>query len=276
MTRDIRNLQILFLTVFLYYGINILKWDISYQNVLALILSAVITQSIFALSFQLSVKSLKSALITSLSLALLMRSSQNFVFVLAGFFAISSKFLFTYRKKHLFNPANFGIITIIFFTGIGWITPSEWDFKSVLFFISGTISIMILSKIEKYDIAILFFGLYFVMSFLYQCVYLHNSFQNVLSEITNGSFVVLTFFMIIDPTTSPNNKKARYIWIIGNVILSFYLYNFINISVGAGIYALFIMAFVTPILDQLFSGNKFSWDSTDKSRKLFTNNELGL
>jgi len=271
MTRDVRNYQILFLSLFLYYGMNVLGWDLTFDNVLAVALSAVITQSVFALTFQLPINSLKSAFISSLALSILLRSNYNFVFVLAGFFAISSKFLFTTNKKHFFNPANFGIIVIVFFTGIAWITPSQWDLKTIIFFVSGMAGIMIISKIEKYDSAILYFLFYFILSYSYHCLYLHHSIQNVFNEFSNGSFLMLSFFMIIDPSTTPNVKIGRHLWIIMIVLISFYFYNFKYISVGAGIYALFIASIFTPVIDYFLKGNKFSWDSTDKSRKLYTN-----
>jgi Na+-transporting NADH:ubiquinone oxidoreductase subunit NqrB len=57
-----------------------------------------------------------SPLVTSLSLTSLLRTDIEAFAILAAALAISSKFLLRYRGKHIFNPANFALVTMIFAT----------------------------------------------------------------------------------------------------------------------------------------------------------------
>ena len=59
----------------------------------------------------------KSALITSLSLSILLRANSLWFWLAAGFIAISAKILIRYRGKHLFNPACIGIVAVSVIAG---------------------------------------------------------------------------------------------------------------------------------------------------------------
>ena len=58
-------------------------------------------------------RSVRSAIITCLSLSLLLRADNLLAHPIAAAAAISSKSLFRFRDKHLFNPATFGVIFAI-------------------------------------------------------------------------------------------------------------------------------------------------------------------
>ena len=58
-------------------------------------------------------RSVRSAIITCLSLSLLLRADNLIAHPIAAAAAISSKSLFRFRDKHLFNPATFGVIFAI-------------------------------------------------------------------------------------------------------------------------------------------------------------------
>ena len=70
----------------------------------------------------------RSPLITGLSLSLLLRTHEPWVWVLAGLLAIGSKFLLRVRGKHLFNPAAFAIVVLL---GVGqaWVSPGHWGWR---------------------------------------------------------------------------------------------------------------------------------------------------
>ena len=112
--QDARNIQIIYLSLFLVYGISRLQWDISPLKVLLLLGSVIVTQAIWILIVKVSFKSLKSALITGLGLSILLQTGSDLTLIVAGVLAISSKFIIRVNNKHLFNPANFGIIAGIF------------------------------------------------------------------------------------------------------------------------------------------------------------------
>ncbi len=69
---------------------------------------------------------MRSAIITCLSLTLLLRADNLLAHPIAAAAAISSKSLFRFRGKHLFNPATFGIIFAIIFLPGTWVSPGQW------------------------------------------------------------------------------------------------------------------------------------------------------
>ena len=83
--------------------------------------------------------SIPSALITSLGLSLLLRADHYSTIVLASIAAIVSKFLLRVYDKHIFNPANFGIITVLLLTPDAWVSPGQWGEESwyALLFVSA-------------------------------------------------------------------------------------------------------------------------------------------
>lgn len=153
--KDARVSQIVFLSLFLFLGVSTRDWTVQPELIFVVIASCIATQwslssliefakskseysltnlklNIFFSSKVLT--SLRSALITSLGLCLLLRSNSYQTMMLASFLAISSKFLFRYHSKHFFNPANFGIIAAITLTNDAWYIPSTKKRKHVLFF----------------------------------------------------------------------------------------------------------------------------------------------
>ena len=67
-----------------------------------------------------------SALISALSLCLLLRTNSVALAALAAVVTIASKFAIRVRGKHLFNPTNFGIMAMILATGQVWVSPGQW------------------------------------------------------------------------------------------------------------------------------------------------------
>ena len=98
--KDIRDYQILFLSLFLILGILTRDWTLHPEFIGVAIASCIITQIIFSLITKsqdnFPVINIRSPLITSLGLSLLLRVDHWPTMALAGFAAIASKFLFQF------------------------------------------------------------------------------------------------------------------------------------------------------------------------------------
>lgn len=269
MKGDIRNLQILFFSGFLYYGIQVLHWDIQWNSIFMLLFIALLTQSAFCLALKIPVNALKSSLITALGIAMVLRSEHLFVFGLVGFFSISSKYIFNYQRKHFFNPANFGIILSILLTGQSTISTSQWMYSTICVFVLGSILILFLSKIQKIETTLVFIISYLSVFYIWNVLYKGWPVEFFIHDITDGSLMLFAFFIIADPSSTPNNRWARILWVMIIAFFSFYLTYFKLIS-GASFYALFALSPLVPVLNQVFKGTSFYWDSSFR-RKLNTN-----
>ena len=68
----------------------------------------------------------KSALISGLSLCLLLRTNSLWLAAVAGVVTIASKSLLRWNGKHLFNPTNFGLVLMMLCTGGEvWVSPGQ-------------------------------------------------------------------------------------------------------------------------------------------------------
>ena len=122
---DPRHYQIGILSSLILLGISKFGFHIPWWHALACVGSALITQFIGD-KFSRKRFDVRSPLISSLSLTLLLRTGSVSLSIAAGVLAIAAKYLLRINGKHIFNPANFGIVVVaLLFTG-AWVSPGQW------------------------------------------------------------------------------------------------------------------------------------------------------
>ena len=124
--RDPRHYQIAILTSLLVYGILWLDFEVQVAQAFVILATAQLTQYVCTKLWALPRFDPKSALISSLSLCLLLRTNLIAVALLAACVTIASKFLIRWNGKHVFNPTNFGLLVVILLTGQAWVSPGQW------------------------------------------------------------------------------------------------------------------------------------------------------
>ena len=122
--QDPRYYQVVVLSLLLSYGVFALDFGIHWQNALAIMLTAQLAQFIGTRAAGLDRFDPLSALITSLSLTLLLRTDAIELAALAAVIAIGSKFLIRAGGKHIFNPANVALVTLMLASDSAWVTRS--------------------------------------------------------------------------------------------------------------------------------------------------------
>lgn len=256
--KDARHFQILYLGSFLLFGIVYLDWQNEINRYLIIIMSALLFQNIGAVLSKAKPGGWKSALITSFGLCLLLKTNHIETAVLASFVAIASKFLIRYNGKHIFNPVNIGIIGTILLSGDAWVSPGQWGSHFYILLGLGMLGFLVLKKVDRLDASITFLLVFGGLQFVRSVLYLGWSPDVFLHQISSGTLVLFTFFMITDPMTTPNHRGARILWISLISILAFLLSNFVYVY-AAPIWTLFFFAPLTPILDKIWKARKFEW-----------------
>lgn len=255
---DARFYQIVYLSVFLIYGVQSLHWDFNPLIVGSIITTALCTQMLACFIFKKPFDALKSAAISSLGLSILLKTQYWQVAVLAAFIAIASKYIIRINGKHVFNPANIGLVLTIYITKLAWVSPGQWGSSLiVLYFIFAAGSILLL-KVGRMDTGLVFFFTYAFLQFCYSSLYLGWPIDFTIHKLSNGALLLYSFFMITDPSTTPNHKKVRVLWSISIACLAFYFAEFKYMN-GAPVKALFLVSMATPLLDYVFKGIHFSW-----------------
>lgn len=264
---DGRHFQIVSQITFLCYGIMLLQWNADVWKYVAAIGGCVIAQSLAILFANAPRESLKSALITGLGLSLLLKAGSPWLFLFAAFFAIGQKFLLRINGKHLWNPANFGIVILILLNSEAWVSPGQWGSSATLIFIIGTAGLAVLSKVRRLDTGIAYLITFVALEYARNILYLGWDYEVLFHRLSNGTLWLFAFFMITDPMTTPNNKTVRIIWAMLVATASFIGINFFFKSTSPQ-WVLFFATPLTPLIDYAFKGNFFQWTILSKTPKL--------
>jgi hypothetical protein len=199
-----------------------------------------------------------SALITALSLCLLLKTNHQWTSLLATFLAVSSKYIFRIGQKHLFNPSAFGMAATVLITGDAWLSPGQWGNGTVLFFLILTLGTIVTTQVQKLDTSLSFLLTFGGLLYWRQVLSLGWPTDYFLHSISSGSLLLFSFFMISDPKTAPNHPLARVLWAMAIAILSFYLSAF-RWMYNTPVWMLVALAPLVPILDHLFPARSYQW-----------------
>ena len=262
---DARYFQMAFQLLFLCYGLLFLHWSAEWWSYFLFISSGLLFQLI---ANSIAAKKIllnpfagggwKSVLVSCFSLCLLLKTNEWYICVLASAITIFSKYIFRFKRKHIFNPSAFGIAAAVYLTGNAWISPGQWGSNMVLFFAIICLGCIVVTKVQKLDVTLAFIGTYAALLFSRQILYLGWPADFFIQSVTTGGLLLFSFFMITDPKTTPNHPVARIIWGIAVAGVSFYLsaFKFIN---GAPIWVLVCSQPLVPLLDYLFKAKQFEW-----------------
>ncbi|MBG1261264.1 RnfABCDGE type electron transport complex subunit D [Nostoc commune] len=261
--KDIRDYQISFLGLFLVVGISTRDWTLRPDLIGVLIATSLVTQWILSwVTGKEQMPNLRSALITSLGLSLLLRADDWTTMVIAATSAIASKFLFKFGDKHFFNPANFGIISALVLTSDAWVSPGQWGeewWYALLFVGTGG---MILQRIGRWDTTAAFLGSYSLLEAI-RNLWLGWTWDVFWHRLMSGSLLLFALFMITDPRSIPNSRIGRVIWAVCIAGLTFILRNYFFIPTAV-FWALFSLAPLSILLDVLWFAPRFSWQRGDE------------
>lgn len=262
--RDPRDYQLLFLASFLLLGIATRDWTLRPEAIGAAIGSALVMQACCQGWLRNSVLpgeqpsplNWRSPLITALGLSLLLRVDHWAVMAGAAAVAIGSKFVIQVRGKHLFNPANLGIVLAIG-SGHGWLSPGQWGEEvcyGLLFLGAGG---LVLRRVGRWDTTLAFLGSYLGLE-LARNLWLGWTTDVLVHRLSSGSLLLFALFMVTDPRSIPNARGTRLLWAMTIAGLTFWLRNSWYLPTAV-IWALAIASPLTLVLDRLWLADRFEW-----------------
>ena len=271
--KDIRDYQILYLSLFLILGIGTRDWTLRPTMIIVAIATSLATQSLLTLiinhfsgeSDREHKTNIRSPLITSLGISLLLRVDYPTTMFFAAASAIASKFVFKVGDKHFFNPANFGIISALALTADAWVSPGQWgeDWWYGLLFV-GTGG-MILQRVGRWDTTAAFLGFYAFLEAL-RNFWLNWTWDVYWHRLMSGSLLLFALFMVTDPRSIPNSRTGRLIWAACIALVTFILRNNFYLSTAV-FWALFAIAPLTVLFDTIWQARRFSWSNEEVMSK---------
>ncbi|MBV8839697.1 MAG: RnfABCDGE type electron transport complex subunit D [Alphaproteobacteria bacterium] len=261
--RDARHYQIAALSTLLVFNFGWIDFGARLENSALALLAALVTQFVCAY-FTKTPLDLRSPLITGLSLSLLLRADEPWIHAAAGVIAIASKFLLRLDGKHIFNPAGFAIVVLLFAAASHvWISPGAWGSTVWLVALLCFFAILVLGAARRADIAVFFFGTHAAL-LLARAIWLGDPFAIPLHQLQSGSLLIFTFFMISDPRTSPDSRLGRFIFAASVAALAHYMAFFMQMRPALYVALIALSPFIL-LIDRILPAQRFAW-SVSRSR----------
>jgi len=189
-----------------------------------------------------------SAYISMMSIALLLNYSHNYYLLfLPVFFTIASKYVVTFRGRHIFNPSLFGLVcALLLGHGLYSSAPAyQWggSWAIAAFMITAACALFVF-RIGRTPLIVSFLFFYALQTLLRAYILRdHLPMETlILGTLTSARFYLFTFYMMTDPKTSPAGKWHQVGWSFVVVVVDLWFHTLESLSTL--FYALFLVAAV--------------------------------
>jgi Na+-transporting NADH:ubiquinone oxidoreductase subunit NqrB len=261
--RDPRSFQSAILIALLAYGAVMLDFEVRSTVALAIAVSALGWQFCFSKLWGPSRFDPRSAVISALSLCLLLRTTSLTTALLAAFLAIGSKFVLRHRGKHWFNPTAFGLAGVLLLRDDAWVSAGQWGTAPWLALALVGMGSLIVRRAERSDVTWAFLGSYLVL-LLTRSWWLGDPLAVPLHALQSGALLIFAFFMISDPRTTPDSRVGRIAF--GCLVAATALFARYGLYQTNGlIWSLVICSLLIPGIDRVFPGRRYRWRSASQT-----------
>ena len=254
---DPRLYQIATLASLLGYGVLRLDLEVQAATAVAIVATAVVTQLACTWVTGRDRFDPRSALISALSLCLLLRTGSLGLAMLTAVVAIASKFVVRVRDKHVFNPTNGAIDAMMLLTGEIWVTPGQWGSGVVFAFLLACAGGLVVNRAARADVT-LAFGVCWAALLVARSLWLGEPLAIPLHRLHNGALVLFAFFMISDPKTTPDSRPGRLLF-AALVALGAYVVQFTLFKTNGLLWSLAVCSLAVPVIDRLLPGRRYVW-----------------
>ncbi len=260
---DPRLYQIAVLASLLVYGMAGLDFEITLTRAALLLLTVLATQAVGD-RIEGRPPNLRSALISGLSLCLLVRTNRTDLALLAAVVTIAAKFIVRYRGKHIFNPTNGGIVAMLLLTDQVWVSPGQWGSVAFFAFLMACLGGLVVNRASRSDVTYAFIAFYGALVFG-RSWYLGEPFTIPFHRLESGALLLFTFFMISDPKTTPDSRAGRVLFAALVAYGAWYV-QFRLFRTNGLLWSLATFSLMVPLIDRLLPGSKYSWTSRKEQR----------
>ncbi len=261
---DPRLYQIATLAGLLGYGIWWLDLEVLPETAVAIIASALATQLACSRLAGRGRFDPRSALISGLSLCLLLRTGSLGLAMLAAAVAIASKFTLRVRGKHVFNPTNFALVAMMLAVQDVWVSPGQWGSGIIFAFLLASAGGLVVNRAARADVTLAFLACYSCL-LVGRSLWLGEPLAIPMHRLENGALVLFSFFMISDPRTTPDSRLGRILF-AALVALGAYTVQFWLFRTNGLLWSLSVCSLGVPLIDRLLPGPRYQWPPTETSR----------
>jgi hypothetical protein len=254
---DPRLYQIGILACLLCWGVFGLRFDVKPDHALAIVAVALGTQYVAGRVVGLPAFDPKSALISALSLCLLLRTGSLALAALAAFLAIAMKFVVRVRGKHVFNPTNGAIVVLLLSGAPVWVSPGQWGNAAFFGFLMACLGGLVVNRAARSDVVYAFAFAWCAILFG-RSLLLGEPMTIPFHRLESGALLLFTFFMISDPKTTPDSRVGRIAFAALVAVGAWYV-QFKMFRTNGLLWSLFLASPLVPLIDRLAKGVRYDW-----------------
>lgn len=207
--RDARWMQLAVLMTYAVVAREIFHFERTHLTMLLCVTLAVLLDLLLGrLVYKATIFPL-SAVIVGLASSLLLDARTSYPYLVCALLGIVSKAFITYRGRHLFNPANFGVVVLLLLapaqvTGMPQLF-SGYFIPSVIFFVLGMVTVLWARQAE---VSLAWLGGFVVFGLLRAAISGANPVMT-LAPLLGPGVLLFTFHMISAPATTPKTRWPR-------------------------------------------------------------------
>lgn len=258
LTADPRHGQIATLASLLAYGMARLDFDVSAGQAFITVSTALIVQRAGdAATGTPWTSGAKSALISALSLCLLLRTDHLAWAAVAAAIAVGSKFLVRVLGKHVFNPTNLALAALLLATPDVWVSPGQWGTGASFAFAIACAGLAVTYRSARSDVTIAFIAAYAGL-ITARSLYLGEPLTIPLHRLESGAFLLFSFFMISDPKTTPDARAGRIAFAVLVAVGAAYVHLRLFRPNGF-LWALVLASPLVPLIDRVLPAARYQW-----------------
>lgn len=256
--RDPRWFQIGTLSGLLLYGWLLLGFDITGPRIGLTLGCVLLCQAVATRLWRLPAFDAKSALISGLSLCLLLRTNSDWLVVFATAIAVFSKFVVRWHDKHVFNPTNVALAALLLGGGgQAWLSSGQWGSLAFFAFLMLCAGHLVVWRAARSDVAIAFLACHMALLFG-RSAWLGEPMTIPLHRLESGALLLFAFFMISDPKTTPDSRAGRILFAL---LVSFgaYYIQFKMFRQNGLVFSLAACSMLVPLIDFVLPGCRYAW-----------------
>ena len=210
-------------------------------TVLVAVISALVIESLILYLKTKTFRITESSVITGLIIGFVLSSDEVWwKFIFASALAIFSKHLIRFHRKHIFNPAAFGIFLSIILLS----ASTQWR-GTYLWYIVVPFGIYFVYKLKKTEVLI-GYALVSLLLFGSQAMLQKVSFWNIFGYLS----YFYIFVMVIEPKTTPLKTMGKYFFGAVTAALIFILSE-AGAKFDVELFSLLVMNATVPLLNKL-------------------------
>jgi enediyne biosynthesis protein E5 len=178
-----------------------------------------------------------SAYITGISVGILLRSPAFWPYALCSALAITSKYAVRIRGRHIFNPSNFGLCTMLILASQSVAALSiQWGNNLASLITIWVLGSVIVWRAKRFNVTFTYIICFIALSFLRAHI-TGDPWQSEISPVTGPMYQLFMFFMITDPKTTVRSPAGQCVVAAAVAVLEFFFR--LDSSIYAPLYALF-------------------------------------